>query len=301
MRILKDTVSEFLRDDCPRMAAALSYYTIFSLPALLLLVMLIAGLVLDPERMRAQMLGPIRVLIGASGAELIEEILANAERPGTGNPLVVLVGGGALLFAATGAFAQLQASLNIVWQVEPDPDRRGMVGGFVAKRILSFLMIVGVAVLLLASTLTSAFLAALGDVVRGLLPAALTGPALAGLGIGASLLVAILLFGTLFQVLPDARVHWRDAWVGATATGVLFLIGNLLLGLYLGRSSPVSAFGAAGSLALILVWVYYSSNIFFLGAELTQVLARRRGEEIRPARGAVRVIRERHVIREDAP
>lgn len=299
MRILKDTVGEFLRDDCPRMAAALSYYTIFSLPALLLLVMLIAGAFADPADIRARLLEPIRVLIGPGGAAQVREILANAERPGAGNALVVIVGGAALLFAATGAFAQLQATLNRVWQVEPDPDRRGVVGRFLAKRVLSFFMIVGVALLLLASSIASAALASVGDLVRALLPPALTGAGLQAVGLGLSLVVATALFGVLFQVLPDARVRWRDAWIGAAATSTLFLLGNLLLGLYLGSSDPASAFGAAGSLALILVWVYYSANIFFLGAELTQVMARRRGEEIRPAPGAVRVVLERTVIRED--
>ena len=299
MKILKDTVSEFLRDDCPRMAAALSYYTIFSLPALLLLVMLMAGVFADPEEIRARLLEPISVLIGPDGAALIREILSNAERPGAGSPLAIAVGAAALLFAATGAFAQLQTTLNRIWQVEPDPERRGAVRSFVMKRILSFVMIIGVALLLLVSTVTSTAMAALGDAVRTLLPAAVTGAALTGLSLGLSLAVATALFGVVFQVVPDARVHWKDAWVGAAATGILFLLGNLLLGLYLGRSEPGSAFGAAGSLALILVWVYYSANIFFLGAELTQVIARRRGEEIRPARGAVRVVLDRQVIRGD--
>lgn len=299
MRILKDTATEFLRDDCPRMAAALSYYTMFSLPGLLLLVMLFAGLFADAEEIRSRILEPIRVLIGAQGAAQVRDILANAERPGAGNPVAVVIGAAALLFAATGAFAQLQTTLNRVWQVAPDPHRRGMVRSFLAKRVLSFFMILGVALMLLASTLASTTLTAVGNAVRAALPAPFTGPALHAISLGLTLLVATVLFGVLFQVLPDARVHWKDAWVGAAATGVLFLLGNVLLGLYLGRSDPGSAFGAAGSLALILVWVYYSANIFFLGAELTQVIARRRGQEIRPAPGAVRVVLEERVIREN--
>ena len=298
MRILKATLSEFLSDDCPRLAAALSYYTVFSLPALLLLVMLIAGVFADPEEIRARLIEPIQVLIGPEGAAQIQEILANARRPGAGSPLAIVVGVAALLFAATGAFAQLQAALNRIWQVEPDPERRGAVRSFVMKRILSFIMIIGVALLLLVSTVTSTATAAIGQAVRALLPAAVSGAALTAVSLGLSLGVAIVLFGIVFHVLPDARVYWKDAWIGAAATAALFLIGNLLLGLYLGRSEPGSAFGAAGSLALILVWVYYSANTFFLGAELTQVIARRRGEEIRPAPGAVRVVLERRVIRD---
>lgn len=301
MGILKQTIGEFLRDDCPRMAAAISYYTVFSLPGLLLFVMLVAGFFADPEALRTRILEPVGVLVGADAADQIAEILANARAPGAGNPLAVVVGGAALLFAATGAFAQLQAALNRVWQVEPDPERSGAVRSFFAKRVLSFFMIVGVALLLLASMLASTLLTAIGDVVRATLPAAFASPALQAVSFGLSLLVASGLFGVLFQVLPDARVHWTDALVGAAATGVLFMLGNLLLGLYLANSSPASAFGAAGSLALILVWLYYSASIFLLGAELTQVIARRRGHGIRPARGAVRVVLERNIIREDRP
>lgn len=301
MGILKDAIGEFLRDDCPRMAAALSYYTVFSLPALLVLVVLFAGVFADPADIRAGLLGPIGVLLGPQGAAQVGEILARAQRPGASSPVSLVLGAAALLFAATGAFAQLQTTLNRVWQVAPDPERRGAVRSFLAKRVLSFLMILGVALLLLASILASTAVTALGDAIRAAVPAGLTGPALSVVGLALSLLVATFVFGVLFQVLPDARVSWRDAWIGAGATAVLFMAGNLLLGLYLSGSDPGSAFGAAGSLALVLVWLYYSSNIFFLGAELTQVIARRRGEEIRPARGAVRVVLEETVIRHGPP
>lgn len=300
MEILKATIGEFLKDDCPRMAAALSYYTMFSLPALLILLMLITGVFVDPADVRGQLLQQMQTLIGPNAADQVQAVLENVNRPGSGGPVAVILGIGALLFAATGAFAQLQATLNRAWEVEPDPDR-GDVRNFLMKRVLSFAMILGVALLLLVSLLAQTVLASFGETVAAILPEALSGIVLRLVSIGLSLIAATLLFGVIFLVVPDARVRWRDALRGAGATAVLFLLGNILLGLYFSRSAPGSAYGAAGSLALILVWIYYSSMIFFLGAELTQVLARRRGEEIRPSKGAVRVVTERKTIREDSP
>jgi membrane protein len=297
MEILKTTIREFLDDDCPRMAAALSYYTVFSLPAILILVMLMAGVLVDPADLRGQVLRQMQLLIGPGAAEQVRVILQNANRPGAGGGVAVAVGVGAMLFAATGAFAQLQQALNRAWEVGPDPDRGGF-RNFFMKRVLSFAMILGVTVLLVVSLLAQTILSAFGHLVATILPEAVSGIALRGLSIGLSLVAVALLFAAVFQVVPDARVPWRDAFRGAAATAVLFLGGNLLLGVYLSRSAPGTAFGAAGSLALILIWIYYSSMIFFLGAELTQVLSRRRGEEIRPSRGAVRVVTERRTIRE---
>lgn len=298
MEILKSTVREFFQDDCPRMAAALSYYTVFSLPALLIIVMLVAGFFVDPAAIQGQILRQLEVLIGTEAARQMGAVLENIERPGAGAAPTVILSVAALLFAATGAFAQLQATLNRAWQVEPDPDRGG-VRNFLVKRVLSFGMILGVALLLLLSLFAQALLTSFGDLVSNVLPQAASSIALRLLSIGASVFTATLLFGIVFLVVPDARVYWRDAWKGALATGILFLLGNFLLGVYLARSSPTSAYGAAGSLALILVWIYYSSMIFFLGAELTQVLARHRGEGIRPSRGAVRVLLERTILRGD--
>lgn len=298
MEILKSTVREFLNDDCPRMAAALSYYTVFSLPALLVVVMLVAGVFADPADLRGQLLVQIETVVGPGGADQVRDILLNADRPGTGGPVAIGLSVAALLFAATGALAQLQEALNRAWEVAPDPDRGG-VRNFLMKRLLSVALILGIALLLLASILGQAVLSAFGSLVAAALPDPLSAVALQALSAIVTLVVATLLFGTLFQVVPDARVAWRDAWRGAAVTAALFVLGTFLLSLYFALSPPGSAFGAAGSLALILVWIYYSSMIFFFGAELTQVIARRRGVEIRPARGAVRVVSERRTIREE--
>lgn len=297
VKMLKSAISEFLNDDCPRMAAALSYYTIFSLPALLLVVLLVAGVFVDPDRIQDHIVLRIHMVTGPEAAEQVGALLENVAGPGEGGALTVVLSIGALLFAATGAFSQLQATLNRAWGVEPDPDRGG-VRNFLMKRVLSFGMILGIAVLLLASLFVQYLLSFFSGIVTAILPEALSGIALRIGTIAVSLATATLLFGVVFQVVPDARVYWRDAWKGALATAVLFLLGNFLLGLYLSRSAPGSAYGAAGSLALILVWIYYSSMIFFFGAELTQVLARRRGKEIRPSKGAVRVVTERRTVRE---
>lgn len=299
MGLIKDALDEFLKDDCPRMAAALSYYTIFSLPGVLMVVMLVAGVFVETERIQGRLLAQIQQLVGSGGAEQVQAILRNLKEPGTGNPVVVVLTVVVILFAATGAFAQLQNTLNRTWEVAPDPDAGGMIRTFLTKRVLSFLLILGVAFLLLVSVVAQTVLTAFGSFVAGVLPEALSGPALRTISLGLSFVVAVLLFGAMFQFLPDARVHWRDAWRGAAATAVLFLLGNLLFGLYLSRGSPGSAYGAAGSLAVLLVWIYYSSMIFFFGAEVTQVLAERRGAEIRPAPGAVRVVVERRQVEDD--
>ena len=298
MQILKQTIREFIRDEAPRLAAALSYYTVFSLPAVLLLIMVVAQLFADPITIQEAIMRHMRTVVGPSAARQVGEIVSNAGFSLTRNPLIVGLGVVALLFAATGAFAQLQAALNRIWGVEPDPER-GDIRNFLVKRAFSFLMILGVALLLLASIVANTLIARFGGFVAANFGGEFPPTLIQILNLGLSLVVATLLFAAMFQVLPDARVRWRDVWIGALATATLFMLGNFLLGLYLARSDPGSAFGAAGSLAIILIWVYYSAMIFFLGAELTQVVALGRGGGIRPTRGAVRVVIERHVIREE--
>ena len=284
--LLKRTFKEFSDDDAPRMAAALSYYTVFSLPPLLILILLLAGLVWDPAQIQGRLVDEVGGAIGPRGAEQIRSMIRHADRPGSGGPLMTVLSLAALLFGATGAFAQLQAALNKAWNVEEDSDRSGIVS-LVMKRVLSFGMILVIVFLLLVSLVLSTILGAAGSTLAEALPAGLGGAALWAFDLGLSLLVITFLFMAMFRVLPDAEIGWGDVWHGALATAILFVLGKFLLGIYLSASQPGSAFGAAGSLAVMLVWIYYSAMIFFLGAEFTQVYAERRGGGIRPEDEAV--------------
>jgi membrane protein len=292
--ILKRTVQDFGEDNATRYAAALSYYTVFSLPPLIVLLLLILGAVLDPQDVRALLEGQVGELLGPAGSEQVRTMMEQADRPDLRSPVMAVLGVGALLFGAVGAFVQLQSALNRIWEVAPDPERGGL-RNFVAQRVVSFGMLISLAFLLLVSLVVSALLEAFGDVLGGVLPAALSGVVLQLINFVVALAVIAALFALLFRYVPDADVAWRDAWVGGVATAVLFTIGKFALGMYLGRSDPGQAFGAAGALALLLVWIYYSAIIVLLGAEFTQVWATRRGEGIQPSEGAVRVVEKKVV------
>lgn len=247
---------------------------------------MIAGVFLDAQDIQGRVVGEMGGALGEEGAEQIRTILEEADRPGSGGPLMTILSVLALLFGATGAFAQLQAALNKAWDVRKDPEKSGIVT-LLLKRALSLGMILVIAFLLLVSLVISALLSRAGGWLAGLLPGAVGQVTLRAIDLGLSLVVITALFAAMFKVLPDARIAWRDVWGGALVTAALFVIGKFLLGFYIGTTDPGSAFGAAGSLALILVWIYYSAMIFFFGAELTQVWARRKGREILPDQDAV--------------
>jgi membrane protein len=286
--MLRQSVTDFLEDDCATMAAALSYYTVFSLPPLLLLILLIAGALLDPEDVRGQLEGQLEALMGPTAGEEVRSMLANAERPG-GGLLPSILGAGLLIFGATGVFGQLQAALNRAWEVAPDPAQGG-IRAFITKRVLSFGMILAVAFLLMVSLALTAMISVFGDAFGRMLPGILSEPVLHVLNLVVSFAVIFLLFAAIFKVLPDARIAWKDVWVGALVTALLFVLGKFLIGFYLGRSDPGEAFGAAGSLAVLLVWIYYSSMILLFGAEFTQRWAEQRGAGIEPEPGAVKLV-----------
>jgi membrane protein len=290
-RLLKDGFNSFFEDDCPTMAAALSYYTVFSLPPLLVLLLTILGAVLDPQDIQGTIESQIRAAMGPAGAAQIRTILANADRPESGGALPAVLGVMALLLGATGVFGQLQAALNKAWGVAPDPSKGG-IKYMLLKRIFGIGMVLGLAFILLVSLVVSAVLSAFGDRLGRFLPEGLSAPVLEAINFAGSLAVIALLFAAIFKVMPDARIAWSDVRVGAVATALLFVAGKFVLGLYLGRSNPGEAFGAAGALALMLVWIYYSSMIVLLGAEFTQVWAEHRGRGIMPEKGAVWVVRE---------
>jgi membrane protein len=289
--LLRGAFTEFSDDDCPSMAAALSYYTVFSLPPLLLLILMIAGAVVEPSDVRGALGSQIEGLMGPTAGQGIRSILEHAQQPENRGLLPMLFGVGTLILGATGAFGQLQSALNKAWEVKPDPHAGGLKN-FIMKRVFSFGMILGVGFLLLVSLALTAALGVFQGALKPMLPEFLSEPVLQALNAVVSLAVVTLLFAAMFKVLPDAKVAWRDVWVGGFVTALLFVIGKFLIGLYLGRSNPGAAFGAAGSLALILVWIYYTSMILLFGAEFTETWAERRGSGIEPEEGAVRVVKE---------
>jgi membrane protein len=297
VQLLKDTINGFSEDDCPTMAAALSYYTVFSLPPLLVLLLTLLGAVMDPQDIQGNIEAQMRSAMGAAGAQQVHTILANVDRPGAGGLLPTVLSVIALLLGATGVFGQLQAALNKAWGVAPDPEKGG-IKSMLLKRVFGIGMVLGLAFILLVSLVVSALLSAFGEQLGRFLPSGLSAPVLEAINFAGSLAVITLLFAAIFKVLPDATIAWSDVRVGALATALLFVAGKFALGLYLGHSTPGEAFGAAGALALMLVWIYYSSMIVLLGAELTQVWAENRGRGIEPEKGAVRVVREIGRLRE---
>ena len=287
--VLKSAASDFGDDNGTNMAAAVSYYTVFSLPPLLILIITLASVVLEPAKIQEMMQGQLAGMVGRDAGTQITEILRSAERPGSGGAVSTILGIAALLFGAGGAFIALQGALNRAWEVAPDPNAGG-IKNFVFKRLFSFGMVLGIAFLLLVSLAISAALHAFGDLIGGFLPGGAEAVLAQVVNLVISLVVISLLFAAIFKVMPDASISWRDVRVGAVATGLLFVIGKFLIGLYLGQSDPGSAFGAAGSLAVLLVWIYYSSIILIFGAEFTQAWATRFGGGIHPEPGAVRMV-----------
>lgn len=275
--LVKETFREWSEDKASRLAAALSYYTIFSVAPLLIIAIAVAGLVFGKEAATEQIVGEIQGLVGKQGAEAIQEVLKNASDTGAG-VMATLIGVGTLLLGASGAFAQLQASLNTIWEVKPKKGRG--IKGMLRDRFLSFSMVLVIGFLLLVSLILSAVLAGVGKYISGVLP--MSSAVLQVVNFAISFGVTTFLFALIYKVLPDATVRWRDVWVGAAVTALLFSLGRFLIGLYLGRSSVSSAYGAAGSLVVLLLWVYYSSQILFLGAEFTQVWANKFGQGLKP-------------------
>ena len=275
-RLAIATGKDVIEDDVPSLSAAIAYYTVFSLPPLLVVIVAVAGAVFGAERVENAIIDQMGGLVGPSAGEAVRDMVKNAGDLGTGVG-AKLAGLAALLFGATGAFTQIQKALNRAWEVEPDS---GGLLSVVVKRLLSFGMVLTIAFFLLVSLVVSAGLTALGGAAESVVGGGVAGWILQVANVVVGLSVVAALFAVLFKTLPDAEVAWRDALVGGFATAVLFTIGKTLIGLYLGTANPGSAFGAAGSLALILVWIYYSALIVLVGAEFTQQWADRMGEGI---------------------
>ncbi len=293
---LWQVINKFFGDGCSSMAAALSFYTFFSLPPLLALLLMLAGTIVDPVVVRGAIVGQATELIGAAAAVQVEAILEHGSRTELNATAAAVLSGFALLLGSTAAFAQLQTALDRAWAVQPDP-QRGQIRNFLLQRVLAFGVVLAIAFLLLVALVLSAGLAAFGDLVAARMPGGASQPLLWLLDFVVSLAVITTLFAVMLKVIPDAEIAWRDVWVGALATGLLFVVGKFAIGAYLGSTDPGSAYGAAGSLAIILIWVYYSSMIVLFGAEFTRVWADRYGGGVRPAPGAVEVVAEAQRIR----
>jgi membrane protein len=280
-QVVRDTFREWFEDNAPMYGAALAFYSIFSLAPLLVIAIAVAGLAFGREAVQGHVLAQFSDLLGTQGARQVEIVLRNAAESPSG-PTATVLGVITLFVGATAVFNQLKVALNTIWGVPTQP---GAVRSFFVDRLLSFAMVQCIAFLLLISLLVNAALAAAARAVERFVPdmAAL----LLVAGFVFSLLVVTVLFAAIFKILPDVRIAWMDVWVGALATALLFSLGKFLIGLYLGRSSVASVYGAAGSLVVLLLWVYYSAQVFLLGAEFTQVYARRWGSRILPGRHEV--------------
>jgi membrane protein len=277
--MLKMTYADWSEDKAPRLGAALAYYTVFSLAPMLIIVLAIAGLLFDAETIRSQI--SQQTGLGERGEEGLAMLVEGAEKSG-GGILATVLAVVAILFGATGVFIQMQDALNTIWEVEPKPGQG--VWGFIKNRVLSFTMVLVIGFLLLVLLVVSAMLHAVQEYLGHLIPMPEWTAQL--LDIAVSFGGITLLFAMIFKYLPDVKIRWRDVWLGAAVTALLFTLGKFLLGLYLGRESAGSAYGAAGALVIIMLWAYYSSQILFFGAEFTQVYARSYGRRIQPADNA---------------
>lgn len=296
---IKQAVMDFIEDDCMTMAAAIAYYTAFSLPPLLVLIVTVAGWMWSPDAATGQVEQQVTSVIGEGGWQQVRSMMKAANEQ-SGSGLAAIVGVVLLLFGATGVMVQLQASLNKAWEVQPDPDQGGLKN-FLVKRLLSLAMILAVSFLLLVSLVLTTVLRAMAGMMSEWLPQGVSTWVPLTIDFAVSLIVFTLLFAAMFKWLPDASIRWRDTWVGAGVTALLFMAGKFALGWYFGMSNTTSQYGAAASFVLVLLWAYYSGIILLLGAEFTQVWARRHGRRIEPEPGAVRVVQETRRIDEAQP
>jgi membrane protein len=280
--ILKETATEWSDDNASRLAASLACYTLLSIAPLVVLSVSVMGFLLGEEAARGHISQELGNIVGAQAAGAVEAVVLNAQAP-TAGVISSIVGVAVLLFGASGVFGELQASLNTIWEVQPKPNQG--IKGFIRTRFFSFAMVLSVAFLLLVSLVISAGVSVTGRFFENYLPG---GEALwQAVNLLIALGVTTALFALIYRVIPDVKIAWRDVWVGAFVTALLFSIGKALLALYIGKSSTASSFGVAGSLVALVLWVYYSSQIVFLGAEFTQVWARRYGGRIVPSDHAV--------------
>jgi membrane protein len=280
--LLKTSFKEFGRDKATRLAAALSYYTAISIAPMLIFLLLILGFLVGGSTAENQLISQIQTAVGPEASEFITGIIENAQEPAAGG-LAGILSLIVLIWGSTNVLSHLQETLNVVWNVKPRPDL-GILKTM-RRRLFAFGLVLGVGLLLFVSVLFSSVLSVIANLFTDLLP----GGALLWQVVEfvISLIIVTLLFAVLFKMLPDAETKWSDIWPGAALTAVLFTIGRIALTIYMGQAAPGSAYGAAGSVIIFLLWVYYSSLILFFGAEFTQVYANRYGAGIEPSDDAV--------------
>jgi membrane protein len=281
-KLLKQTVLEWIHDKVPALGAALAFYTIFSIAPMIIVTVAVVGFIFGPDAAQGRIATELQGLVGAESARTIQSMIERAGNRQDGT-IATIIGLGTILFGSTIVFAQLQDALNTVWGVKRRPSRG--IWGIVLDRLLSFAMVLAIGFLLLVSLLVSAGITALGGYLGRILTVPEEG--LQTLNFVLSFGIITVLFAMIYKVLPDVRIKWSDVWIGAMVTALLFTIGKFLIGLYLGRSSVSSAYGAAGSFIVVLLWVYYSSQILLFGAEFTQVYANMFGSHIHPVPGAI--------------
>jgi membrane protein len=281
--LFKHAYQGWKQDNASRLSAALAYYTIFSLAPLLMIVIAITGLIWEAGAVRAQILSQIQSLVGAEGADFVANLITNRGSPSE-DIVVLIIGLITLLFGALGVFNELHNSLNSILNVkqEQTKDFLQAVKKIIIDRLLSFTMILGIGFLLLVSLVVTAGLSTIQETIGNAFP--MSEFILQVVNLVISLGVITVLFALIFKFLPDAKLNWRDVWMGAFVTSLLFSLGKTAIGIYLGNSAVSSAFGAAGSLVLLLLWIYYSAQILFFGAEFTQVYANRYSSKILPER-----------------
>lgn len=279
-KILYEATQEWLQDNAARMGAALAFYSVLSLAPLLVIALAVAGMFFDEGVAREHLLDQMRDLVGSEGASAIKVMLESGTK--TGSKLATVLGVIMLFVGASGVFGELQAAMDAIWDVKPKPLG---VWGWLRVRFISITMVIGTGFLLLISLVVSTLIAGLHESLAGRVPEWLE-PAWHAASSLLTFLIVTLLFAAIFKVLPDAKVAWRDVWGGALLTAALFSVGKLAISLYLGKSGLASGYGAAGSLVVLIVWVYYSSQILFFGAEITHVIARRRTKRIEPTENA---------------
>ena len=287
--LLKLAYQGWNEDDASRLSAALAYYTIFSLAPLLIIVIAVTGLIWESSAIRAQILGQVQELVGAEGADFIAGLITNTGSPGEGI-LALLLGILTLLLGALGVFNQLHTSLNIIWNVKEEKPK-GLLPAIkkvLVDRFLSFTMILGIGFLLLVSLVITAGLSAAQQTLGNAFPLSEFIWQIVNLTV--SIGVIAILFALMFKFVPDIEIAWGDVWIGGLITAVLFSLGKMVIGIYLGNSAVSSTFGAAGSLVLLLLWIYYSAQILFFGAEFTQVYANTSGSKP-AARGQETLVR----------